>query len=381
MKLTIPRDTLAAAVDRVARLASKRSPLPILKCVLLQAEDGCLRLSATDLQLSVSIQTEANVEIGGEGSVAVPGALLGDLVKRLPDGQVSIETTNGDTRIQFRSGRSKLHLNSLPGEEFPSLPVPEGAGSVEIPQPEFCALVRRVSRVAAKQDEARPALTGILVQGHPDQIFACATDGRRLSWTSTPLPEQDGRQIEAVVPAVALGEIIHLLGGEGPVLARMDKDSTRITFEAENILASSQLLAGAFPDFNRVIPKTFSAACTCSRNDLRQALQRMLLVANEKDSPSLVVLDFQPDSIRFSANTPDLGGGEDSISATLAGDPLRCAFNGAYLLDALAAIETPEVEWRLQDPTKSSVLRPPSDDRSAHVIMPVRLREDIRHEN
>ena len=381
MKLTIPRKTLAAAVDRVARFAPRRSPLPVLKCILLRADDGCLYLSATDLQLSVTLQTEADVEIGGDGSAAVPGALLADLVKRLPDGPVSIETTGGDTRMQFRSGRSKLHLNAFPGEEFPALIYPENAYSFEFSQPEFCALIRRVSRVAAKQDESRPTLTGILLQGHPDHIIACATDGRRLSWTSTPLPEQEGRQLEAVVPAVALGEILHLLGGEGPVLARMDKDSTRIAFEAENILASSQLLAGAFPNFNRIIPKTFSAACICSRSELRQALQRMQLVAQENDSPGLVVLNFQPDSIRLGANTPDLGGGEDSIDATLAGDPLRCAFNAAYLLDALAAIETPDVEWRLQDPTKSSVLRAPSDDNSAHVIMPVRLKEDIRHEN
>lgn len=375
MRFTIDRDALANAVERVSRCIAGRSPLPILKCVLLDVQTD-LVLHATDLNLGIFLTVQADVAIGGEGAAAVPGSLLLELVKKLPSGKVEVEGVNGS--VHFRAGRTKLKLESLPGEEFPASPsLGREVDTVALPQPVLRRVLQRVLRAAATTDDARPVMTGILTLGDDQGLELCATDGRCLAWASQELDEEaPERRFRLVVPAKAYAEVLRSFGDSNEtVRLSADPAASFIQFELPQARIFCRLLEGTFPDFNRVVPKSFQRSFRCSRSELRGALERMKLLAQEKDSPGLTVMDFQPDQVALRAYTPQLGDGEDAVAGTLDGPPLRIAFNAGFVLDALATLDTDDAELRLQDESHSAVIRSPGDATSLYVIMPIRLRE------
>lgn len=377
MRFSVDRDALLNAVERAARCVSGRTPLPVLKCLLLEAHED-LVVQGTDMSSGIVIHTDAEVAFGGEGSAAVPANLLLELCKRLPAGKVEVEELS--TAVQFRSGRTKLKLDSLPGEEFPEVAQPSGM-TIELPQGALLRTLRRVSPAAAVTDNARPVMTGILTIGTEDSLVMCATDGRSLGWASQPVATNSAQEFRLVVPARSYAEVARLLDtSDIPVRVRADAGAGAgafIHFELPRIRIYCRLLEGIFPDFNKVIPKRFLRSFRCSRAELRRCIERMKLVAREQDSPGLMVLDFRTDEVALRANTPQVGDGEDAVPGILEGEPLRIAFNGDLLLDALASLDGDEAELRLQDETHAAVIRSPGDDSSLYVIMPVRLREDL----
>jgi DNA polymerase-3 subunit beta len=371
MHLDCEKTVLENALSQVSRAISSRSPLPILGHILMEARGDELRVTATDL--NVGVQTSIPVRVHAEGATTCSARLLADIVGRLPAGPTTLQTVR-EGSLKVTSGRARFEVATLPAEEYPTLPVPEHASSLRVPRRVLKMMVARVGIAAAEVDESRPVMTGILTILDASGITLVATDGRRLARMACELEQDGGGEARVVIPARAMHEMVKVFGdGEGEVEV-LFADSQAF-FRVPGIQFHCRILEGTFPDFNRVIPKSFQRTARLGREALANALRRMIIVAQEKDSPHLVRMEFEPDRLTLSANTPDLGSAREEIAALLDGGPLTIAFNGKFVLDCLSVMDAEEVQLDLQDESHSAVLRPLQDSSFDYVCMPVRLRE------
>lgn len=373
MQLECEKNHLVQALGTVSRAINPRSPLPILSHVLFQSQGDTLSCTATDLDFGVVIQVPASSI--DSGSVACPAKLLGEIVGRLPGAPVRLKAQN-DGRLHIHCGRSKFEISTLPAEEFPGIPQLGDQAQVGISQKLFKSAIRRVAFATASGEESRAVMTGVYTHIDGSQMTLVATDGRRMAYQELAVENPDGLQVQAIVPGRAMQELSRLLG---------DSDESVFFSLAQgqfycslgHVSMHSRLLEGVFPDYRRVLPQSFQRFARVGRESFQSALQRMLVVAQEKQSPNLIVIDFDSDTMVLSANTPDVGVATEEVAVVYEGEPLKIAFNGKYVVDALGVLDCEEIEIDLQDDTRSGVIRPYSEQSYKYVVMPVRLREVV----
>lgn len=373
MKLTCEKKLFEEAVTATGRAVNPRSPLPILSHLLLEATPGQLKITATDLDVGLSITLEADVSV--PGSITCPARLMVEIVPKLPAGRVTLELIS-EGRLVLSSGHSRFELSALPSEEFPSLPEFSEAQSVQLPQDSLKTAIRQVAVAAASsQEESRAVMTGISMHLENGELTLVATDGRRLACVRKQVQASllEEETLQVVVPARALNELSRLAGQDGDVALLVGKNQAFFRFGA--YVLHSRLLEGRFPDHTKVVPTSFLRTCRLGREDFINGLRRMLVVAQEKRSPHLIRLRFAEDTLAMSANTPDLGSGEERLPISYEGEELVIGFNGKFLLDGLNVLDGDEVQFDLQDDSKSAVLRPLGDTSYDYVVMPVKLRD------
>lgn len=373
MKLACEKKLFEEAVAAAARAINPRSPLPILSHLLIEASPGQVKLTATDLDVGMSIKVESDVS--QPGAVTCPAKLMGEIVSKLPPGRVELETL-AEGRMLLSCGTSKFELSTLPAEEFPSLPSMDETSSAQLPQDSLKGVIRQVAVAAASsQDESRAVMTGISIGLNAGTLTLVATDGRRLACArkSVQVPLIGEESLNVVVPARALIELSRLASSEGDVSLSVGR--SQAFFRFGNYALHCRLLEGRFPDYTKVVPTEFSKTCRIGREDFINGLRRMLVVAQEKRSPNLIRLRFSDDILHLSANTPDLGSGDERLPVVYQGEELTIGFNGKYLVDGLAVLDCEEVQLDLQEETKSAVLRPLGDTSYDYVVMPVKLRD------
>ncbi len=375
MQLECEKPILEEGLQTVARAINPRSPLPILSHILIEARGDQLTLTATDLDLGVCLKIPATIHV--EGSLACPAKLLLEIVSKLPGAPVTLTATEG--RVQILCGRSKFEITTLPAEEFPSLPSGERYPEIALPQREFRAMVKKVGIATAASDESRAVMTGILTQLEGDQLVMVATDGRRLAFAEHRMPNALDVQAQVIVPGRAMQELARIAGdNDEPLFLRLADNQMFCTLR--NVSMHCRLLEGHFPDYRRVMPTEFQRGCRVGREALLAALRRMLIVAQERQSPNLIVLDLASERLQLSANTPDLGLGQEEVAVIFEGQDLRIAFNGKYMQELLTVLDCEEIQMDLQDDTRSAVLRPYGQTDFRYVLMPVRLREAVAEE-
>ena len=377
MEITCEKNIFAQALGTAARAINPRSPLPILSHILMQAEGGRLRLSATDLDLGVVI--EIATDITESGAVACPARLLGEIVGKLPGAPIRLRSHH-DGRIDLHCGRSRFEIATLPAEEFPSLPKEQDGTRVRLPQKTLKTMIRRVNLATATADESsRAVMTGVLLQLSQGDLTMVATDGRRMAYHHCNLPEQAQEEFQVIVPGRAMQEIMRLLN-DSEEAVELTLAEGQLHCRVAEVSLHCRLLEGTFPDYRRVLPKEFQRTLRIGREAFLGALQRMLVLALEKQSPNLVVLELSEGQLVLSANTPDVGLGQEEIAVVLDGAPLKIAFNGKYIADALSILDSEEVQLDFQDDTKSAVLSTFGESNYKYVLMPVRLREAVTDE-
>ena len=374
MKVACEKKILEEAVQVASRAINSRSPLPILSHILMEAHGDQMVFTATDLDLGVQIRLPAQVEI--EGALTCPAKLLQEIVTRLQAGLVHLELIR-EGQLMLKCGSSQFELSTLPAEEFPTLPSAEDAPEFELPQATIREMIRQVAVASASpNEEARAVMTGILTQVEAERLTMVATDGRRLACMREPLENQGGRDAKVIIPARALQELTRILGDEQTVvLARIAQG--QVFFTVNDVSLHCRLLEGNFPDYKKVVPTEFERSCRIGRETFLSALKRMLIMAQEKRSPNLIKLEFESDHLWLSANTPDLGSGREQVDIVYQGDPLLIAFNGRYLVDVLNVLECEEVQFDLQEETRSAVIKPFGSEAYDYVVMPVKLREPV----
>ena len=373
MKIRIERDPLADAVAWAARILPQKSQLPVLSGLRLDADtSGALKLSGFDYE--VSAEAELDVTVAEAGSVLVPGRLLADITRSLPGQPVDIATDG--TRVQVSCGSARFTLPTLPLDEYPTLPdMPEVAGTLG--SDAFAAAVTSVA-VAAGRDDTLPVLTGIRIEIDGEDVTLAATDRYRLAVrTLRWQPVDPALQATALVPARTLAEAAKSLTAGAEVtlaLAAGTSGEGMFGLSGSTRRTTTRLLDGEFPKYRSLLPDTAAATASVDTNALTEAVRRVSLVAS-RTSP--VRLSFSADGLVLEAGGLDEAEAAESLPASFEGEPLTIAFNPAYLLDGLGAIDSDEARLSFTAATKPAVLTGKASEDGAgdyrYLLMPVRL--------
>jgi DNA polymerase III subunit beta len=362
LRATCSRDDLAGALGIVARGLSTRAAVQVLTGIHLAATDGKLTLAATDMELS--LRATVGGEVSGDGAVVVPGRLLADLVRLLPDESVALRFDEGDGVLEITSGSYASKVNVFSAEDFPRLPSVDVALHT-IPAPTLLGTIEKVAR-AASRDESRPVLTGILVRFEGDSLTMAATDSYRLAVKETQLGET-GPELDAIIPARALQELARLAAGAETVSLGVHEN--HVIFGVGEVWLTTRRIDGQFPNYDQLLPESFEVEVTTPRVPLLEVVRRSAVLA-QRNSP--LRLRFAEGELSVAAQTQDVGEARESLEVEYAGEPLEIGFNPDFLRDGLDAVTGESVQLKLINPLRPGLLSAP-DESFWYLIMPIRL--------
>ena len=364
MKVTCSKDELTRALSVVGRAVSTRASVQVLSGVLLRAGEGQVELAATDMELSLRLTVDCQVE--GEGAVVAPGRLLVDLARLLPEGDVVLEHRPEQGALEVTCGPANYKLNTYSAEDFPKLPDAESAQTFTVDQSAFLETVSRVAR-SASRDESRPVLTGILVRFEAGKLVMAATDSYRLSVKETELAGAEGADLEAIVPARALTELSRIAQAAGEL--RIGVQENHVVFGAGETWLTTRRIDGQFPNYKQLLPETFEHEVKMDREEFLEVVRRASVMA-QRNSP--LRLRFAEGELTVSAQTADVGEAKESLPAQFSGEPLEIGFNPEFLRDGLESVDSDEIALRLISPLRPGLIHSEADNFS-YLIMPIRL--------
>ena len=369
MKLSVSRDAFLARLGVAVRGASTRSSIQTLSGVKLVSDGGALELQATDMEIGVRVKVAADVE-REEPPIVLPGRLLLDVVRSLPNDDLALEYRSSHQDVELVSGSARFHLRTLPAEDFPKLPSAGDAPSLSVPAPAFVETVARVAK-AASRDEARPHLTGVLVSAGGNELRMVATDSYRLAVKETNLETAlSGEPLEANVPVRALQELTRIAAADGAEAIEVAALENQVIFKAADVVLSSRLIEGRFPNYKQLLPETYEHELRLSRSELLDVVKRISLLA-QKNAP--LRLKFEEGSLEVSAETPDIGEAREAIPAPFKGETLEIGFNPEFLQDGLDSAESEELILKLISPHRPGLIQSGDDGGFIYLVMPVRL--------
>jgi len=366
MKFTSSRESLLKPLQSVIGVVERRQTMPILANVLLKASDNKLSVTASDLE--VELVAEAKPEkVEATGEITVPARKILDICRALPE-EATIKIQLEGDRLVVKSGRSRFVLSTLPANDFPVIDNIDANREISIGQVEFRRLLDKTHFSMAQQD-VRYYLNGLLIETGGGCVRAVATDGHRLALCELDVDDGSNATQQVIIPRKGVLELQKLLGDEDEVQLSIGTNHIRAVVGA--IRFTSKLIDGRFPDYDRVIPKPEGNTLVTGRDFLRGALQRAAILSNEKYRG--VRLELSPQSLRIQANNPDQEEAQDELEVDYNGLSMEIGFNVNYLLDALAAVDTEDVEVGFVDANSSCVIKCPGDVDSKFVVMPMRL--------
>ena len=362
MKFRCERDTLAEAVATAQRtVASRSGALPVLQDLRITATGDGLELIGSDLEITNRVQVPAEVE---ETGVAVVPKLLGEIVRKLEPGTVTVAVT-GDEAV-IRAGRFSTSLRLKPAEDYPRLAPSDGNG-VRVDAAGFAAALRQVVRAASK-DDLRPILTGVLLTAHGGGLRLVATDSYRLAVRDLKGVSmlEEGQRV--LVAAKGLAEVQRLAGdGEIEVVLR-ERD---VVFRTSRAEVTARLIEGDFPNYEQLIPSGYPNRLTVARESLLDSLDRVQIVGQNRDNAA-VRLTMNGDGLELAMSAQDVGNAQEALDAKFEGSELTVAFNPVFLREGVDAIETSEVALETIDPLKPATLRSADGGDFLYLLMPVR---------
>jgi len=365
MKFQIDRDAFLDGLQQVQHVVGTRTTLPILSNVLIEASDGVLKLTTTDLDVGMSGQVEAEIEAGG--ATTLPARRLVSIIRELPSSEVSVEV-DSDNVASVRSGPSFFKILGLDQDEFPPLPSFEGAREFTIEQKALKDALRKTS-YSISTDETRYVLNGIFCSFKDSSLTLVATDGRRLAMVEQEIEFPQSNETDIIVPTKAINELQRLLADDGEV--KISISDSQISFELNDSILVSKLIEGNYPNFRQVIPGEAKERVTLEREVLHHAVKRVALLANEKSNS--IKLTFEPDQLHISANSPEIGEAKESISINYKGPEMSIAFNPEFLMAPLRNLDQDEVFIDLIDEMSPGVMK--IDEPFIYVLMPMRVTQ------
>jgi len=349
----------------VYKAVPTKSNLPILSNVHLLAQDGRLRLSATNLDTSIT--TYVGVSIEEEGVITVPAKIFRDLISNLPEGVITITLKKG--LLHVRTEDNKAELNTVAAEEYPEIPVMGNDAEVlEIDSTMFADAVKSVV-FAAATDTTRPIFSGVYLSFVDGLLSVVASDGFRLSEKVLTLDVPFSKTFSVVIPAKTLLEVARLIVSEVPTKVSLDDRANLVLFSNQDTVIATRILDGQFPDYKRIIPKEHALEAEISYEDLLEAVRLADVFAQEVDSS--VKVHFNPEGIiSVSSSSPESGKQTSSFKAAVDGDEMDISLNAKYVLDFLTNVGADKIRFCTQDAMSPCVFRPFDTQDFLHIIMP-----------
>jgi DNA polymerase-3 subunit beta len=372
MIVTLERATLLKSLGHVHRVVERRNTIPILSNVLLHAEGRSLLLKATDLDLEITESLPADVDRAG--GTTLPAHVLYDIVRKLPDGaQVSLEASGDTGQLVLRSGRSRFSLQSLPEIDFPSLDVGDLTHRFKIRAADLKKLIDK-TQFAISMEETRYYLNGIFihtldVDGHT-MLRAVATDGHRLARVEIPAPGGSAGMPGVILPRKAVAEVQKLIED---LEAEVDigLSTAKVRFAFGEVVLTSKLIDGTFPDYARVIPTGNDKRLVVDRDVFAAAVDRVSTISSERGRA--VKLSLVDSRLTLSVSNPDSGSAMEEIEVDYDSAPIDIGFNARYLLDITQQLDSDTALLRLADPGSPTVVQDRDGAAALYVLMPMRV--------
>ena len=378
MKISCLQENLAKGLATVGRAVASRSTLPVLSNILLQSDEGRLRLAATNFEIGINCWVGARVE--EEGSITVPARLLTEFVNSLPPGQIDMELAERTQTLNLKCARFEANIKGIDASEFPDVPTAEsieGQNSLHLEAEAFRRMVDQAV-FAAATDESRPILTGVLAQFHQGGLTLAAADGFRLAVTSADVGVDVDETAGVIVPARARAELNRISSEqEDPIELIITPNRNQILFHLSNTDLVSQLIEGSFPDYTQIVPKTHSTRTLVGTEEFLKAVKVAFLFA--RDAANIIRVKILPGSeltpgqMIVAATSAELGDNVSELDASIEGDEIEVAFNARYLIDALNVVGTPEIALETSTTSSPGVIRPVGGDDFLCVIMPMHI--------
>ena len=379
MKFVIQQEDLQKALDIIANVVPAKTTLPILTCVLMEASEGRLRLSATNLDISITTSTD-KVEIKDEGKVAIPATKFVPFVRSLRSGSVTIAQTGEQIRLD--SGKAKLTENTMNVQEYPALKEIDEKDGIDIEADLLIDMINETS-YSVSRDETRPALMGILWEIRGDSLTLVATDAHRLARSRRPMQWAFSGEKDLIVDTAGLRHLPRVVGAyrdqeDASSQVTMFMGENQLSFRAGPTVLHTRLLEGPFPDYNAVIPKDNDKDLTVDKADFAQAIRRVSITADRITSQ--IRLGIENGRMELTAQGTEGSQAEDEIAVSYEGEAMEIGFNYSYLQDILKNIRAETIILSLKDAQSAALIKPVTDEGEETgllcLLMPLRLAGD-----
>lgn len=366
MRCTVNRTGLLHALGFAAGIVDRRNTIPVLANVLLEAEGGELRVTATDLNLQLALTVPCEVEAGG--AITVQAALLHNIVREFADGS-QVELKLADGRLQVNSGRSRYKLQTIPRDDFPVVQPGKPVAEFSLPAADLLKAFYQVEFAQSTETVVRAYLCGVHIDVEDGELTFAASDGNRLAWSKLPAP--DGAALSGMIlSAKMVTSIIRLLDGRDDE-ATLTFEERKAVFRAGDAILSGKLVEGTYPPWRRVIPAANDKQLLVEAKSFEGALRRASLIASERTR--VVKIELTTNKLTLSATSQQHGVAVEEVPCAWSGGDLTIGFNSRFLLDVLAAGSGDELQVDLFDEVVPGLFSNPADDSARWIVPPMRV--------
>lgn len=363
MHLSVNREAILDALQKVQAIVQTKTPLPVLSNVLLKTEMSRLTLTTTDL--SVSVRTSVDANIMRPGATTLPARKVFSIFRELSGQDIQIDVNDKDVAT-IQCGSAEFKLNGKSEDEFPSLPAFESSKKYTLHQGEFREMLQH-THYAASTDETRYVLNGVLMSFKDEKLIVVATDGRRLAMVEREVEFTQDAEADLILPSKAVHELVKTLDDEGDL--EIQTTENQIAFEFNDMLVVSKLIENTYPNYRQVIPAAVERRVEIEREMLLNAVRRVSLMTS--DQSNTVKLTFSENNLEVSTTTADLGEARESLPIKYSDEKVSIAFNPAYLMDPLRMLNTDEIFFEFTDELSPGLVK--INKPFLYVIMPMRI--------
>lgn len=377
MKIVMNKDKLSEIVNTVQKAVSQKSTIELLECIKIEAENnGHVTITGNNIELCIEYNTECEVE--ESGSVALEAKMFGEIIRKMPQGNVSINTDEGKNNVtKIKNGKSEFNIQGLNTEDYPAAPVVEEINKFKINEKKLKELIRKTIFFTAVNEGKKPVLTGTLFELKENMLNVVASDGHRLAVVREELKENEGN-FKFVVPRTTLNELLKIIGDDEKKEVEIILSERNVLFDFKDFQVYTRLIEGEFLKYDAIISVVNTINVVAEKNLIINSLERALLLINDDIASKTerrvpVKLNIGYDKIDISCITGK-GQVNDTVDVKMSGGELTIGFNCSFLLDALRSCDEEQIKMEFSAATSGCFIKPVNDNNSfVFMVLPVRL--------